>query len=105
MLDVYTRECLALLADRSLTGAKVAAALTAVLTTRPQPEAITVDNGTEFVSWAMDAWSFHRRDVRSADRGRGIDRVNTRHQAEWLSLARVSGPFPSQPVLMEVFNI
>jgi putative transposase len=63
VLDVYSRECVALVADRSLTGAKVAAALTTVLTTRAKPAAITVDNGTEFVSRAMDAWAY-AHDVR-----------------------------------------
>ena len=63
VLDVYARECVALVADRSLTGAKVAAALTVLLKTRAKPEAITVDNGTEFVSRAMDAWAY-THDVR-----------------------------------------
>jgi putative transposase len=63
VLDVYSRECVALVVDPSLTGAKVAAALTAVLKTRTPPETITVDNGTEFVSRAMDAWAY-AHDVR-----------------------------------------
>jgi putative transposase len=45
VLDLYTREALALVADRSLTGAKVAATLTRVLQQRAAPVAITVDNG------------------------------------------------------------
>jgi putative transposase len=44
-------------ADRWLTDTKVAAALSTALRTRPKPEAITVDNGTEFVSRTMDAWA------------------------------------------------
>ena len=43
-----------------MTGAKVATALTVVLKTRGKPEAITVDNGTEFVSRAMDVWAYLR---------------------------------------------
>jgi putative transposase len=58
VVDIYTREALALVADRSLTGLKVAAALSRVLQRRPKPEAISVDNGTEFVSKAMDAWAY-----------------------------------------------
>jgi putative transposase len=58
VLDLYTRECLALVADRSLTGVKVAGALTRVLQHRAAPIAITVDNGGEFVSRAMDAWAY-----------------------------------------------
>ena len=58
VLDLYTRESLALIADRSLTGVKVAAVLTELLKRRPRPEAITVDNGSEFVSRAMDTWAY-----------------------------------------------
>jgi len=58
VLDLYTRECLALVADRSLTGVKVATILTRVIQQRPAPSAITVDNGGEFVSRAMDAWAY-----------------------------------------------
>jgi len=42
---------------------KVAAALSAVIRHRPAPQAITVDNGGEFVSRAMDAWAY-AHDVR-----------------------------------------
>jgi hypothetical protein len=63
VLDLYTRESLALVADRSLTGVKVAATLSRVLQHRAAPTAITVDNGGEFVSRAMDAWAY-AHDVR-----------------------------------------
>jgi putative transposase len=58
VLDLFTREALALVADRSLTGVKVAAALTPVVRHRGAPVAITIDNGSEFVSRAMDAWAY-----------------------------------------------
>ena len=63
VLDLYTRESLALVADRSLTGVKVAVVLSEVLRRRSAPQAITVDNGSEFVSRAMDAWAY-AHDVR-----------------------------------------
>jgi putative transposase len=63
VLDLYTRESLALVADRSLTGVKVAAALSHVLRQRRVPQAISADNGGEFVSRAMDAWAY-AHDVR-----------------------------------------
>ena len=63
VLDLFTRESLALVADRSLTGVKVAAALTPIVGHRGAPVAITVDNGGEFVSRAMDAWAY-AHDVR-----------------------------------------
>ncbi len=56
VLDVFTREALALVADRSLSGVKVAAALTPIIGRRGAPTAITVDNGSEFVS--RDAWAY-----------------------------------------------
>jgi putative transposase len=63
VVDVYTRESLALVADRSLTGIKVAAPLTPLVRRRGAPVAITVDNGGEFVSHAMDTWAY-AHDVR-----------------------------------------
>jgi len=54
VVDQFTRECLLLLADSSLTGQKVALALSQVIAARGAPVSITVDNGTEFASKAMD---------------------------------------------------
>ena len=61
VVDQFTRECLLLLADSSLTGQKVAMALSRVIAQREVPESITVDNGTEFASKAMDAWAYQYR--------------------------------------------
>jgi len=44
VVDQFTRECLLLLADSSLTGQKVALALSQALVTRGAPRSITVDN-------------------------------------------------------------
>ena len=63
VLDVFTRECLAIHVDRKLTGAKVARVLDGIAATRGYPKEITVDNGTEFFSQAMDAWA-HGKGVR-----------------------------------------
>ncbi len=57
VVDQFTRECVLLLADSSLTGQKVALALSQVVAERGAPMSITVDNGTEFVSKAMDGWA------------------------------------------------
>jgi putative transposase len=49
-IDQFTRECVALVADRHMTGAKVVTALEhALWQGRPRPESITTDNGSEFV--------------------------------------------------------
>ena len=58
VVDQFTRECLCLHADTSLSGEKVAAALDKVVALRGAPESITVDNGTEFASKAMDLWAY-----------------------------------------------
>jgi len=58
VVDQYTRECLTLHADTALSGEKVAAALDKVVALRGAPKSITVDNGTEFASKAMDHWAY-----------------------------------------------
>jgi putative transposase len=61
VIDQYTRECVALVADRRMTGAKVATILEQTLSSgRVQPESITTDNGSEFVSKSLDAWTMKR---------------------------------------------
>lgn len=58
VVDQFTRECLCLLADQSLTGEKVAQAWEPLVAQRGTPRAITVDNGSEFASRVMDAWAY-----------------------------------------------
>ncbi len=58
VVDQFTRECLTLFADTALSGEKVATALDKVVTLRGTPQSITVDNGTEFASKAMDLWAY-----------------------------------------------
>jgi len=62
VIDVYTRECVALMAARSMSGGKVAAVLEEAGKSRGGlPSAIRVDNGTEFCSKALDQWAYSRR--------------------------------------------
>jgi putative transposase len=63
VMDQYTRECLALETGVSMSGTKVACSLNGVVLSRGSPESITMDNGTEFQSRAMDAWAYEH-DVR-----------------------------------------
>lgn len=58
VVDQFSRECPLLVADLSLSGKKVAAALDRLGQERGLPKAITVDNGSEFYSRAMDAWAY-----------------------------------------------
>ena len=58
VIDQFTRECVALEADRSMTGKKVAEALERARQERGSlPESITVDNGSEFSGRALEAWA------------------------------------------------
>jgi putative transposase len=57
IVDDFTRECLALVADTSLSGTRVARELDAVIAQRGRPKTCVSDNGTEFTSMAMLAWS------------------------------------------------
>jgi putative transposase len=58
VVDQFTRECVALVADRSMTGMKVAQALEGAKPERDRlPASITVDNGSEFCSRALEAWA------------------------------------------------
>lgn len=58
LIDQFTRECLALVADRALNGHRVTLALSQVVAERETPESIAANNGSEFASKAMDAWTY-----------------------------------------------
>ncbi len=57
MLDVFSRECPAIEVDTSLGGVRVRRVLDRVVAERGLPEAILLDNGPEFRSRALAAWS------------------------------------------------
>ena len=61
VVDDFTRECLCLVADTSLSGARVARELDAVIATRGRPLACVSDNGTEFTSRAILTWCQERQ--------------------------------------------
>jgi hypothetical protein len=56
VVDDFTRECLALVADMSLSGTRVVRELDAVISRRGRPGTIVSDNGTEFTSTAILSW-------------------------------------------------
>src|SRR5690349_12983003 len=58
LLDVFTREALAIVVDKGITGEQVADALDGVIAVRGAPKRIRVDNGPEFVSNALDRWAY-----------------------------------------------
>ncbi len=53
VVDDCTRECLALIADTSLSGARVARELATLFDARGKPQTVVSDNGTEFISNAI----------------------------------------------------
>ena len=57
VIDNCTRECLALVADTSLSGRRVARELDAIIVRRGRPETIVSDNGTELTSNAILSWA------------------------------------------------
>lgn len=59
VVDKYSRESILLEADFALNGQRVVEAFNK-LGDHPLPQAITVDNGTEFTSRALDEWAYHR---------------------------------------------
>ncbi len=61
LIDIYSRECLALQPSSTFSGASVAVLLGDVAKQRGLPTRILVDNGTEFTSKALDAWAYWNR--------------------------------------------
>jgi len=61
VMDDFSRECLALVADSSLSGRRVARELDRVAELRGLPSAIVSDNGTELTSHAILRWQQDRR--------------------------------------------
>jgi putative transposase len=57
VVDDCTRECLALVADTSISGTRVARELDRIIAVRGRPKTIVSDNGTELTSAAILAWS------------------------------------------------
>ncbi len=60
VIDHVSRECPLLEAGASMTGKRVAQALERPSFDHPLPQAIQVDNGSEFLSKAMDTWAYRR---------------------------------------------
>lgn len=61
VVDDFTRECLAIEVDTSLSGPRVARVLDAIGARRGFPQTIVMDNGTELTSLAMACWARDRK--------------------------------------------
>lgn len=61
VVDDFTRECLALVPDTSISGLRTARELDTLIATRGRPHSVVSDNGTELTSMAILRWSEERR--------------------------------------------
>ena len=82
VVDDFTRECLALVGDTSLSGVRVARELDAIIARRGKPCTVVSDNGTELTSMAILRWA-------------------QEHQVEWRYIAPGK---PQQNAFIESFN-
>lgn len=61
VVDDFTRECLAIEVDTSLPGRRVVSVLERLAEFRGLPQSVTVDNGPEFISKALDEWAYRQQ--------------------------------------------
>jgi len=61
IVDQFSRECVMIEPDHALTSHRVVACLDRLKAVRGLPQSITVDNGTEFDSNAVDAWAYFNK--------------------------------------------
>ena len=58
LIDIFSRECLEIYADKSIKGDNVVAVLEKIKAERSLPKKIKVDNGPEFISRVLDIWAY-----------------------------------------------
>lgn len=61
IVDDFTKECLVIEVDTSLPGQRVVSVLERLAESRGLPRSITVDNGPEFTSKALDEWTYRMK--------------------------------------------
>jgi len=59
VLDVFTRECVAITVGQRLSGTEVVETLNRSRLQRGAPQRLFCDNGSEFTSQVLDLWAFH----------------------------------------------
>ncbi len=60
VVDCFSRESLSIHVGQSLKGEDVVRVLDAIVNERGKPQTIKSDNGSEFISKAMDKWAYER---------------------------------------------
>lgn len=58
IIDLYSRECLALYAAHNIRGDDVVAILDSIAKSRGLPKMLRCDNGPEFISKVLDKWAY-----------------------------------------------
>ena len=61
VLDVFTRECLAIEAGANLRGEHVVATHNGIFKERAVPRKLCCDNGSEFTSQLVDLWAYQHQ--------------------------------------------
>jgi putative transposase len=61
VVDVFSRECLAIEVGQGLRGHDVVNTVDRILKQRGAPKQIFVDNGSEFISKALDKWAYENK--------------------------------------------
>lgn len=61
VLDLATRECLAIEVDTSLPGQRMVRLLEQLVQWHGSPKHITLDNGSEFIGQALDNWAYQQQ--------------------------------------------
>lgn len=61
VVDQYSRECLAIHVGQRLTGEDVVQVMNQISLVRGYPKYIKTDNGSEFISKAMDKWAYEHQ--------------------------------------------
>lgn len=61
VMDQFTRECLAIYADQHIKGGQVVALVRSLCVCRGLPKRLQTDNGSEFISKALDRWAYEHQ--------------------------------------------
>jgi putative transposase len=83
VVDTFTRECVSLEVDSSMSGQRVTRTLEAVIERRGSPESIRCDNGPEFTSRHFVAWVRRAKDPTHPHSARQADAERACGELQW----------------------
>lgn len=61
IVDAFTRQCLRIEVDTSLTGERVTRVLTELMAHKGKPQVLQIDNGPEFRGKVLDLWAYQNQ--------------------------------------------